>query len=103
MRSPHHPKLQSLTLSIALLLTPSIAFQRPAIANPTVQVVQQNTSEIDAAIAEGKRLVAEGSAESLKKAIGYFEKALGLARLAKAQDKQALDRKSTRLNSSHVD
>ena len=50
MRSPHHPKLQSFTLSIALLLAPSIAFQMPAIANPTVQVAQQNTSEIDAAI-----------------------------------------------------
>ena len=68
MRSPH-PKLQSFTLSIALLLAPSIAFQMPAIANPTVQVAQRNTIEIDAAIAEGKRL----------------------------------DRKSTRLNSSHVD
>ena len=51
MQSPH-AKLQSFTLSIALLLVPSIAFQMPAIANPTVQVVQQNTSEIDAAIAD---------------------------------------------------
>ena len=89
MRSPH-PKLQSLTLSIALLLAPSIAFQMPAIANPTVQVAQQNTSEMDAAIAEGNQLLKEGSAESLKKAIGYFEKSLGLARSAKAKDKQAL-------------
>ena len=80
MRSPHHPKIQSFTLSIALLLAPSTAFQMPAIANPTVQVAQQNTSELDAAIAEGKRLFREGSAESLKKAIGYFEKALALAR-----------------------
>ena len=88
MRSPHHPKIQ--LLSIALLLAPSIAFQIPAIANPTVQVTQQNTSEIDTAIEEGKRLFEEGSAESLKKAIGYFEKALGLARSAKAQGKQAL-------------
>ena len=87
MRSPH-PKLQSLTLTIALLLAPSIAFQMPAIANPTVQVTQQNTSEIASAINEGLRLFKEGSAESLKKAIGYFEKALGLARSAKAQDKQ---------------
>ena len=52
MRSPHYPKLQSFTLSIALLFAPSIAFQMPAIANPTVHVVQQNTSEIDAAIAD---------------------------------------------------
>ena len=44
----HHPKIQ--LLSIALLLVPSIAFQMPAIANPTVQVTQQNTSEMDAAI-----------------------------------------------------
>ena len=51
MRSPH-PKLQSLTLSIAILLAPSIAFQMPVIANPTVQVAQQNTSEMDASIAD---------------------------------------------------
>ena len=89
MRSPH-PKLQSLTLSIAILLAPSIAFQMPAVANPTIQVAQQNTSEIDAAIAEGGRLLKEGSAESLKKAIGYYKQALGLARSAKVQDKQAL-------------
>ena len=52
LSSPHHPKLQSFTLSIALLLAPSIAFQMPAIENPTVQVAQQNTSEIDAVIAD---------------------------------------------------
>ena len=52
MRSPH-PKFQSFTLSIALLLAPSIAFQMPAIANPTIQVAQQNTSEIDVAIVLG--------------------------------------------------
>ena len=85
MRSPHYPKIQ--LLSIALLLAPSIAFQMSAIANPTVQVAQQNTSEIDAAIAEGFRLRKEGSAESLRKAVNYFEKALGLARSSKAQDK----------------
>ena len=50
--SSPHPKFQSFTLSIALLLAPSIAFQMPAIENPTVQVAQQNTSEIDAVIAD---------------------------------------------------
>ena len=89
MRSPH-PKLQSFILSIALLLAPSIAFHRPAIANPTVQVTQQNTSEIDAALMEGLRLFKEGSAKSLRKAVGSFEKALGLARSANAQNKQTL-------------
>ena len=49
LSSLHHPKLQSLTLSIALLLAPSTALQMPAIANPKVQVAQQNTSEMDAA------------------------------------------------------
>ena len=82
MRSPHHPKIH--LLSIALLLAPSIASQMPAIANPTVQVAQQNTSEIDAAVTEGLRLFDERSAKSLRKAIGYFEKALGLARSANA-------------------
>ena len=57
---------------------------------PEMAVAQQQTNEIDTAIAEGFRLFNEGSAESLRKSIGYFEKALGLARSAKAQDKQAL-------------
>ena len=57
---------------------------------PEMAVAQQQTSEIDTAISEGLRLLKEGSAESLKKAIGYFEKALRLTRSAKAQDKQAL-------------
>ena len=89
--SLHHPKIQSFVLSIALLTAPSIAVQvAPAIANPAAQVVQRNTSDIDAAIAEGDLLFKEGSRESRRKAIGYFEKALGLARSAKAQDKQSL-------------
>ena len=48
------------------------------------------TSELDRAIVEGTRLFKEGSAESLRKAIGQFEKALELARSAQAKDKQAL-------------
>ena len=50
MRSPSPQTPTINTLSIAILIAPSIAFQMPAIANPTVQVAQQNTSEIDAAI-----------------------------------------------------
>ena len=53
-------------------------------------MAQQNTSEIDKAIAEGDLLFKEGSGESRRKAIGYYEKALELARSAKAQGKQAL-------------
>ena len=48
------------------------------------------TGEIDAAIAEGKRLLKEGSAESQRNAIIQFEKALELAQIAKLPDKQAL-------------
>ncbi len=61
-----------------------------AIGFPEVAIAQQQTSEIDRAIDEGFRLFKEGSAESLRKAIGQFEKALELARSAKAQDKQSL-------------
>jgi hypothetical protein len=61
-----------------------------AIGFPEVAIAQQQTSELDRAIAEGYRLFKEGSAESLRKAIGQFEKALELARSAKFQDKQAL-------------
>ncbi|WNZ44081.1 tetratricopeptide repeat protein [Leptolyngbya boryana CZ1] len=54
------------------------------------QTVVQNGQNIDAAIAEGDRLFREGSAESLRKAIVAFERALQLSRTAKALDKQAL-------------
>jgi CHAT domain-containing protein/Tfp pilus assembly protein PilF len=60
-----------------------------AVVMPEVAIAQQ-TSEIDRAIAEGDRLFKEGSAESSRKAIGQFEKALELARSNKVQDKQAL-------------
>jgi CHAT domain-containing protein/Tfp pilus assembly protein PilF len=53
-------------------------------------IAQQDISEIDRAIAEGDRLFKEGSVESLRKAIGQFEKVLELARSAKVKDKQAL-------------
>jgi tetratricopeptide (TPR) repeat protein len=46
---------------------------------------RSQTSELDRAIAEGFRLFKEGSAVSLRKVIGQFEKALGLDRSAKAQ------------------
>lgn len=61
-----------------------------AIGFPEEAISQQSTSEIDRAIAEGSRLFEEGSKESLRKAIGQVEKALELARSAKAKDKQAL-------------
>ena len=44
---------------------------------PQVVVAQQQTSEIDAAIDEGMRLFKEESANSLREAIGYFEKLRG--------------------------
>ena len=76
-------------LTIVLALSGTIA---PAMGQPidwTITQVKQ-TSELDRAIAQGNRLFDEGSAESLRKSIEQFEKALGLARSAKAQDKQAL-------------
>ncbi len=76
-------------LAIALVFSGVIA---PAMGQPIDRTIGQveKTSEIDRAIAEGLRLFKEGSAESLRKAIGQFEKALELARSAKAQDRQAL-------------
>jgi hypothetical protein len=61
-----------------------------AIGFPEGAIAQQNTSEIDRAIGEGIRLFKEGRVESLRKAIGQFEKALELARSAQVKDKQAL-------------
>ena len=57
---------------------------------PEEAVAQQQTSEIDTAIAKGRQLLREGNANSYRKSIGYFEKALGLARSSKAKDKQTL-------------
>ena len=76
-------------LAIALAFSGVIA---PVVGQPIDRTIAQvdKTSEIDRAIAEGLRLLQEGSAESLRKAIGQFEKALELARSAQAKDKQAL-------------
>jgi len=76
-------------LAIALAFSGVIA---PAMGQPIDRTIAQveKTSEIDRAIVEGNRLFKEGSAESLRKAIGQFEKALELARSAQAKDKQAL-------------
>ena len=75
-------------LAIALAFSGVIA---PAMGQPIDRTIAQvdKTSELDRAIAEGFRLFKEGSAESLRKAIGQFEKALELARSAQAKDKQA--------------
>jgi hypothetical protein len=66
-------------LMIALAFSGSIV---PALAESIVMptATQQQTSEIDRAINKGTRLFKEGSAESLRKAIVQFEKALELAR-----------------------
>ena len=76
-------------LAIALAFSGVIA---PGMGQPIDRTIAQaeKTSELDRAIAEGNRLFKEGSAESLRKAIGQFEKALELARSAQAKDKQAL-------------
>jgi CHAT domain-containing protein/Flp pilus assembly protein TadD len=64
----------------------------PTIAQTTALTIAQGTAtaEIDRSIAEGLRLIQEGSAESLRKAIVQFEKALELARSMKDQDTQGL-------------
>jgi len=76
-------------LAIALAFSGVIA---PVVGQPIDRTIAQvdKTSELDRAIVEGTRLFKEGSAESLRKAIGQFEKALELARSAQAKDKQAL-------------
>ncbi len=79
---------------ITSALAIALAFSGPietAVAQPIDQTIaQQQTSELDRAIAEGTRLLKEGSAESLRKAIGQFEKALELARSVKSQKKESL-------------
>ena len=61
-----------------------------AIGFPEVAIAQENTGEIDRAISEGSQLFKEGSAGSLRKAIGQFEKALELARSAKRKKEEVL-------------
>jgi hypothetical protein len=80
-------KLASWAMAVGLAVGSPVV---GTIAFPAGAIAQAQTSELDQAIAEGYRLFQEGSAESLRKAIGQFEKALELARSAKAQDKQAL-------------
>jgi tetratricopeptide (TPR) repeat protein len=79
-------KLAGWAIAVGIVMGSPVA---GTIAFPTGAIAQAQTSELDRAIAEGTRLYQEGSAESLRKAIGQFEKALELARSAKAQDKQA--------------
>jgi hypothetical protein len=67
--------LSSLVFGL-LTVTPPLAL--PGVTQTAVQSGQ--TNEIDQAIAEGVRLFKEGSAESLRKAIAQFERALALAR-----------------------
>jgi hypothetical protein len=75
-------------LAIALAITTPIATAAAQPIDWTIAQVEK-TSEIDRAIAEGDRLFQEGSAQSLRKAIVQFEKALGLARSAQVkEDKQ---------------
>ena len=76
-------------LAIALAFSGVIA---PVVGQPIDWTIAQvdKTSELDRAIAEVTRLFKEGSAESLRKEIGQFEKALELARSTQAKDKQAL-------------
>ena len=57
---------------------------------PQMAVAQQQRRKITAAFAEGSRLVKEGSAESLRKALGYFEEVLEFARSSNDQNSQAL-------------
>ncbi len=85
--------MRKLSQSIALsslvlgLVSGVPMLERPGIAQT---IAQNSMSEIDAVIAEGRRLFKEGSAESLRKAIMQFERSLQLSQTAKALDKQAL-------------
>ena len=75
-------------LTIALAFSGSIV---PAIGEPiaTPTATQQQTSEIDRAIAEGNKLLGKGNADSQKRAIIFFEKSLDLSRAANIKGKQA--------------
>ena len=76
--------------ALLLLLTPAIALCAPTLTEQLPAIAQTQTSELDQVIAEGNRLLNEGSTKSLKKAIELFEKAVQLSRSTNAQDKQAL-------------
>lgn len=80
-----------LSLLLALIGTIAATTIAPITAITVAPAMAQSSAsnEIDRAIAEGNRLFKEGSAESLRKAIGQFEKALELARSANSQDRQA--------------
>jgi len=80
-------KLASWAMAVGLAVGSPVV---GTIAFPAGAIAQEQTSELDRAIAEGIRLFQEGSAESLRKAIVQLEKALELARSAQAKDKQAL-------------
>ena len=75
-------------LTIALAFTGSIV---PAVGEPiaTPTATQQQTSEIDRAIAEGERFLGKGTTSSYKQSIVSFERALALSRSANVKDKQA--------------
>jgi CHAT domain-containing protein/Flp pilus assembly protein TadD len=75
---------------IGLITIAPVTISVRAIASPAIDLTQQQTSEIDQTIAEGTRLFQEGSAESVRKAIQLFEKALELSRSVKAQDKKVI-------------
>jgi hypothetical protein len=73
---------RSIVLSLIAVLSTAPLQPSIATAQPIAPTIAQasSTDEIDRSIEEGLRLFQEGSAESLKKAIAQFEKALGLAR-----------------------
>ncbi len=80
---------QSIALSSLVFGLVAVAplLELPGVAQTAVQ---NSASEIDSTLAEGVRLLQEGSAESLRKAIVLFERALRLSRSTKALDNQAL-------------
>jgi hypothetical protein len=77
MRSSLIISVITIALAFPGSIVPAVA---ESIATPTV--TQQQMSEVDRLITEGMQLFDEGSAESLRKAIVQFEKALQLARKA---------------------
>ena len=87
MRSTFIISALTIVLSVSGSIVPAVA-EPIATPRPT-PIMQQQISEIDRAIEEGERLLNVRSAESFRKAIAPFEKALGLARSAQSQDRQA--------------
>jgi CHAT domain-containing protein/Flp pilus assembly protein TadD len=75
-------------VGLALLVNLSIVsgVVSPVLAGPIESTIAQRSDELEAAIAEGFRLLKEGSKTSLTLAIQQFERALQLSR---ANDKQA--------------